>query len=260
MKKIGNTIYNSLKTSAKKLVIIFLIIITIVLAFFTFRYQKLIRENKQYKEALQATTSELDQTMQQFTIVKDRMGEEIALQDQIIMSQRNAIHSGLIKIKDMQDKNLKNLQTIARAEERISNLEKILMNYDPGTIVIDIPNANEREDTVQCLELPARFSYNDEWITISAIIHEHGVVIPENGLSIVNKPKFTFGKKNKHESRFRNFFSSPEKVMYYENKNPYATTEGISNIVIEDEKKLHQTNGFWAGTGAALVLLFTFII
>lgn len=225
-----------------------LFIIAFTIAIITISsYQK---ENKQLKQAYVNAEMGHVETV-------NRLGNTVAQQKQTIISQKAALESGLLKIETLEANNIKLLQSLVQVEEYASNLETIVAGWSDDTTIITAPEISDKDlqKNDKYLKLPASFLYDDPWLTLAGNVVEKGIEFEPNGVFIPSEPQITIGWQNKHESRFRNYFSRPQPVVVYENNNPYFHTTGMQNIVIDNPPKWYQRNITWFGLGVAISTL-----
>jgi len=247
MKKLKNTIdsFVSILRILALLFFMFVIIATVV------KLTNLKNENSQLINALQNKKVE-------FGIIVNSLGDTIAIQKQTIVSQKAAIESGLIDREELRANNIKHLQTIVKAEERITNLQQIIagwVNIDDN--IVENPDSIDLE---QYIKVPRAFSYKDEWMKIMGLVDKQGVIFSQNDIEIISKPSIIIGKRNKYDSRLINFFSTPDPVVIYKNENPYFQLISLENIVIQNPEKWYQKKITWFIFGAATLEILRQII
>ena len=146
---------------------------------------------------------------------------------------------------------MKLVQAQVALQERISNMTEIIANFDT-TAVIEYIEVEGEINTEKWLKLPAHFSYKSEWIDLGASVqYPEGLILQPGQLVVRSEPVITIGERNRYDSRIRNFFSQPDKVVLYENKNPHVQVVGMENVIIREQKKFYQRNWFWFTVGVA---------
>lgn len=215
----------------------------------------IILSSLSYISVLRNQNSNLSSTIvnlqNEFTQELNRKGDTIYIQRQTILTQRQAIETGLLENEELRANNIKLVQSQVRLEERISNLQTIIAGFDDHTTIEYIEVEGEI-DNEKWLKMPAYFSYTSEWINFRAAVqYPEGLILRPGDLSIISKPVITIGERNKYDSRIRNFFSTPDKVVIYQNENPHVEIVGMENIIIEQEKRFYQRWWFWTTIGVA---------
>lgn len=180
-----------------------------------------ILENNKLKQELSVIKSENQAFSEE--IIKD--GQKMVEQEQLIMSQKQAIDAGLIKIK-----NLKNVKSQVRVET-ITKVDSFFVAFEP-------------RDTIGAdSSLSKNFTYVDpkEWFRLSGVVTNSGVGISE--MSVRNKYHITIADKR------LGFFKAPKPSVVLINENPYTKTEKMNNLVIENKSPLYKRPWFWAAIG-----------
>lgn len=184
-----------------------------------------------------------------FTKTIDKYGNKIAEQDALIVSQSAAIEAGILEAHILKARNIKAVQSLTRANEKISNLERIIAGWVVSTDTVFI-----YEDIGECLPVPKHFEFSDDWLSLRGVVTMQGVIYNPGGISILNKPTFTIAYQNKYKYSFFNYFSKPTLTVFYENKNPYAQTQAMSNVIIREKQKWYQSG--WLKFGAGVITGF----
>ena len=168
-------------------------------------------------------------------------GEKIAEQDQIILSQNDAIAHNLIEIE-----NLKKINS----QVQIKTITKI------DSIFIPIIDTVERVvfDTtgLALLKLPTKFGLNSEWYSLYSTINTEGMLI--DSLSLYNKQTITFGLKS------NGFLKKPTPSLVVKNQNPYVNVNSLNNVVIRNDLRFYDKKGFWFGVGVGTGILIPAIL
>jgi len=180
----------------------------------------------------------------------NKLGDTIEVQNQTILSQKEAIASGLLKIEDLQANNIKYIQAYLRVKEKAKNLEELIASWEEEIDTIFI-----EKDGYDWLRLPAPFLYTDEWIQLNGFVQRIGVTFPPGGIKIYSEPTFTVGKQNRYNTKFMNFFTRPDPVVIYENKSPYFVTGEMENVIIEEDIPFYKKAWFWGAVGFSLGII-----
>lgn len=186
-------------------------------------------EKDKEKENLLNNLSALNLENQSFQTEIQKNKEKITSQDQIIITQKQAIDNGLIEIK-----RLKNI----KSKVRIVTKTKIDTLFIPYTKIV--------KDTIlleKGFKWKNYFDYVEPngWFALNGYASNLGVGIDslkiknDYSIYIADKKLNMFGK------------SKPEVILL--NKNPYTHTIQMNNVVIEVYKPFYKKNGFWASVG-----------
>ena len=180
----------------------------------------------------------------EFDSYRKDTGEQIATQRQVIVSQKQAIESGLLNIKQLRADSLKRVQTIVKLEGSIQLKDRIIasltdsLNKPPDVIVID---------STRYAEIPFTLRDSDEWFRLDIKVDVPHSTIRE--LYFKNDVSVFVGHKGTG-SWFKDIFTRPVAVVQYQNKNPYANLDAMYNVTVKNPPKFYQTNAFWAGVGS----------
>ena len=160
-------------------------------------------------------------------------GEKIISQDQIILSQKDAIEQGLLEIGRLKKiKSQVNIVTETRIDTFIVNHTDTIVEYFEGKAF---------------LKLPQTYNYFNQHLSFAAEISEYGLQV--NRISIMNTSTITIGYKN------NGLFKKRVPVVELINSNPYVNTNSVGNIVIEENKSLIVNPKVWGGIGLILGLI-----
>jgi hypothetical protein len=183
---------------------------------------KLKQENAVFKSENQVFTEE---------ILKD--GQKMAQQEQLIVTQKEAIEAGLIKIK-----NLKNVKSQVRVET-ITQIDSFFVAFEKKDSLSPV------SDSIN------KFSYKDskDWFTLSGAVTPSGVGITE--MSVRNKYHITIADKRV------GFFKAPKPSVVLVNENPYTRTEKMNNLVIDNKSPFYKRPWFWAAIGLGTGIYLT---
>ena len=173
--------------------------------------------------------SALNLENQTFKTEIQKNNEKLTSQDQIILTQKQAIDNGLIEIKKL--KNIK-------SKVRVVTKTQIDTVFIPYTKIV--------KDTTQLengFEWKNYFDYVEPkgWYSLSGYASNLGIGIDslriknDYSIYIADKKLNMFGK------------SKPEVILL--NKNPFTETIQMNNVVIKVYTPFYQKNGFWAGVG-----------
>ena len=166
---------------------------------------------------------------QSFKTEIQKNNDKLTSQDQIILTQKQAIDNGLIEINKI--KNIK-------SKVRIVTKTKIDTVFIPYTKIV-----NDTTELDKGFDYKNFFEYSEPkgWYSLSGYASNLGIGIDslrirnDYSIYIADKKLNLFGK------------SKPEVLLL--NKNPYTQTIQMNNVVIKVYTPFYQKNGFWAGVG-----------
>ena len=110
-------------------------------------------------------------------------GEKIAEQDQIILSQNDAIAFNLLQIEDLKK---------IKSQVTIRTITKIDSVYVP--IIDTVERIMFDGDGIAFLKLPTKFGIEDEWYSLYSTLNSKGMWI--DSLSLYNRQIVTLGLKS----------------------------------------------------------------
>lgn len=166
---------------------------------------------KNYKEQVK----KLDLKQTEFITMVDKQGLLISEQEQIILSQKDAIEMNLLEI---------------------DNLKKVNSQVSVVTqTIVDSVFIPFQSDTLK------NFGLYDKWYGLSGIVKNRGVKL--DSIYFNNDMKITIGyKKN-------GWFKKPSPIVKISNENPYSRVVNMQNVVIDNPTKWYEKKGFLIGVG-----------
>ena len=156
-------------------------------------------------------------------------GNRIVEQEQIILSQTDAINNNLLEIKRLKE---------IKSQVIINTITQIDSVFVP--FVMD-STTNDTLGLDNYIIIPKRFSLAEKWYSINGSINKTGLLI--DTLSFNNKLSLTIGNKS------QGIFKKPKPIVLVEYSNPYVSTTSMQNIVIKNELKFYDKKSFWFGIG-----------
>lgn len=187
-----------------------------------------INSNAQLTE-YKTQMNKFDSKEQKYLETINEEGKRIVEQEQIILSQKDAITNNLLEIEKL--KKLKArvvVNTITKIDSVFIPFVSDTTTFD--TLVID-----------NYIIVPKRFSLQQEWYSMDGSILKDGLLM--DNLSFNNELKITLGSKSE------GIFKSPKPVVLVEYSNPYVSTTGMQNVVIKNDLKFYDRKTFWLGVG-----------
>lgn len=180
------------------------------------------------KEILLSNIKSLDITNQKFKTELNKNNEKVTSQNQIILTQQQAIDNGLIEIK-----RLKKIKSKVRFVTN-TKIDSVFIPYN--RVVID-------SSSTEPIQFRNYFDYQEPkgWYSLSGYASNLGIGIDslrvknDYSIYIADKKLNIFGKSN------------PEVILL--NKNPYTEVIQMHNVVIKIDKPFYKKNAFWGGVG-----------
>ena len=157
----------------------------------------------------------LDLQQTEFITMVDKQGLLISEQEQIILSQKDAIEMNLLEIE---------------------NLKKVNSQVSVVTqTIVDSVFIPFQSDTLK------NFGLYDKWYGLSGIVENRGVKL--DSIYFNNDMRITIGyKKN-------GWFKKPSPIVKIKNENPYSRVVNMQNVVIDNPTKWYEKKGFLIGGG-----------
>lgn len=168
-------------------------------------------------------------------------GEKIAEQDQIILTQKDAIANNLLVIEDL--KKIKSQVTI----KTITKIDSIFV-----PIIDTVERIVFDGQGIAFLKLPTKFGVQEEWYSLYSTINDKGMWI--DSLSLYNRQIITLGLKS------NGFFKSPTPTVLVKNENPYVNVNSLKNVVIKNDMRFYDKKSFWYGLGVATGIIIPSLI
>lgn len=188
---------------------------TSLLLFIIFCFDRCERINELQK--LEAQITEARVRAEKFEVTINEQGQQIAVQEQIILSKNQALELGMQKMKGLT--NYKN-QVVIKTQTK----------YDTIFSPYDI-------DSTETLQGQVTFTYSEPWISFDGKLLDSGVAITD--LSIKNDYVLTIADKK------LGFFSKPLPVVTLLNKNPHTNTQAMTNMTIKQEQPFYKRPWVW---------------
>ena len=165
--------------------------------------------------------------------VIDKNGDKIIEQQQIILTQKDAIEQGLLQVEKL---------------KRVNSQTRVVTEVVLDTIVIThVDTMLKFVDGNSYLRLPQNYRFNDEFMSLDAKIDEVGLNL--DNISIQNENIVTIGYKR------YGLFKPLTPIVEVRNTNPYIVTQSVSNVVIEDKVDFLHDKKTWGFAGFVLGVL-----
>lgn len=181
--------------------------------------------------ALRNEVSKFHTTKQNFIQKLNEKNEIIVQQEQVILSQNDAISLNLLEID-----RLKKIKSQVRIKS-IIHIDSVFIPYnDTDTMYINNP----------CNFSQKNFSISNNYYSFSGKTKEDGVLL--DSVSFNNDMSITIAHKS------MGFFKKSKPIVEVVYKNPYIITTEMNNVIIQEQKKWYQKRGTWFGIGIGLGL------
>ena len=160
-------------------------------------------------------------------------GLKIISQEQIILSQKDAIKHNLLDIEGLKS---------------ITSQVKVVTNTVIDTILItNVDTVIQYIEGDAYLKLPKKYDISSDFIEINAIVDVNGLQL--NALKLKNKTTVSVGFKG------QGLFKPDLAIVELKHSNPYVVTTEVTNVVIKKDKKLLNDKKVWLGFGLILGLI-----
>lgn len=181
--------------------------------------------------AFQRDMSKFDISTQKFTQKLNENNQTIVQQEQVILSQKDAIALNLLEID-----RIKKIKSQVRIKSVI-DIDSVFIPYI--TTEIDTMYINN-----PCDFLEKKFALSNQYYSFSGITKKDGVLL--DSVSFNNDMSITIANKK------MGFLKKSKPIVEVVYKNPYIKTTKMNNVVIEENKKWYQKSGTWFGVGIGL--------
>jgi hypothetical protein len=159
-------------------------------------------------------------------------GTKIVEQEQIILTQSQAIDNNLLEIKRLKEVNA---EVVINT---ITEIDSVFVPFFADTINVDSIISVELDNYIK---VPKLFTLNDEWYSFGGQIQKSGLLL--DSLRFNNELTLTLGNKS------NGIFKKTTPMVLVEYSNPYVSTTGLQNIVIKNDLKWYDRKGILIGIG-----------
>ena len=167
--------------------------------------------------------SKLTLSNQSFSERIDKNGKKIIEQDQLILSQKDAIRNNLLALNGMKK---------VQSQVRIQSIFKVDSIYVPYTDTFIIEKTNYKS---------FGFALNNDKYSIVGKTQEGGILL--DSISFNNNLNVTIGNKS------QGFFRASKPIVQIQYENPYINTKSVQNIVVKNDIKWWDRKGTWLTLG-----------
>jgi len=200
------------------IVLLLIVILLLVCGYFNSR-----AELSDFKSQI----SKFELSEQKYLETIDENGKQIVEQEQIILSQKDAIANNLLEINKL--KEVKSKVVV----NTITKIDSVFVPY--------IVDSVDTTLSTNFISVPKRFSLSNEYYSFDGKINLNGLLI--DSLSFQNELSLTIGNKS------QGIFKKPKPIVLVEYSNPYVRTAKMQNIIIKNDLKFYDKKGFWFGLG-----------
>lgn len=222
-----------LKLDKKTLLIV---VLMIALALMVCGYSQSEAQLSQFKSQI----SKFELSEQKFLEIIDEKGKRVVEQEQVILSQSDAIDYNLLEIDRLKKVSA---QVIVNT---ITQIDSIFIPFVEDIVLEADTNGNDTLVGESFISVPQRFSLSDEWYSLSGVVKSNGLLM--DSISFNTEVKITIGDKSV------GLFRKPQPVILLEYDNPYVSTTGLQNIVIKNELKWYDKKTTWFSVGVGVGL------
>jgi len=222
-----------MKDYLHRTIILALLIVCVIL------FNRSCETQKKYERVASALTI-ADLNNQKFKSEINKQGEEIAVQNQLILSKDEALENNLLEIEELKKyKNIKSKTTF----ETITKTDTVF-----------VPFTKEISDTIQMPIPDGFFRYfkyqeKDNWYSFSGTVSDLGVTMYEMDI----KNKYSILIADKKLGLFRK--AQPEILLT--NENPYTSTISMNNVQVKYDVPFYKKEWFWFVLGSATTIYIT---
>lgn len=204
----------------KNITKLFLVCAIIALILLVWNSCSMRKELLLYKENI----SKLNIGEQVFFEKINKQGNRIAEQEQIILSQKDAIQNNMLTIKD-----LKNVQSQVKVRS-IFRIDSVFIPYLDTITMID-----------SITFIPRKFNLSNDFYSLSGKTQINSLLL--DSVSFSTGLDITIGSKK------MGLFKSPKPIVIIEYTNPYIVTTSLNNVIIKDQPKWYEKKSFWLSVG-----------
>jgi hypothetical protein len=193
----------------------------------------------------------------EFALTKNKLGQQVALQDQMILQKTRDIEKELLKNSTL---TRLNEQVKFEASAKIKNVMALYSGTGGKEVItihdtIRLPSGKDSITTTEAVRVGTKFKADtSQWYKIYGSIGEKGVKFD----SLSFKSAFTLNIGEKRVKGIKGWlFGKKEPKVELINPNPYTKVDVMKNIKLEDKK---WWNNGWIKFGAGVLIGGTIII
>ena len=154
---------------------------------------------------------------------------KLAEQDQVILTQKDAIRLGLLEIEN-----------IKKVKSKVKTITEIQID----SIIVRFTDTLKVSDTIYqkgIIKVPKRFLVAKDNYTLGGVIRTKDILF--DSLLIPNTVEITIGYKD------NGFLKKSTPIVEVTNSNPYLNIVDMNNVITKENKRFYQKPIFWAGVG-----------
>lgn len=186
-------------------------------------------ESRDFKEQM----SRFAKSELQYVEELDKNGDMLIEQEQIILTQKDAIAQGLLVIEGL---------------KKVKSQVVVVTNTVVDTFIVShIDTVVSVIDGFSYLKLPQEYSFSNDFVGFNAEVNTVGLRV--DNISILNESTITIGYVR------GGLFKPLKPVIQLKNTNPYILTSSVSNIVIKEKTDLLHDKRAWGVVGLFLGIL-----
>lgn len=168
-------------------------------------------------------------------------GTRIAEQEQLILTQKQAIQNDLLRIVELRKiKSQVNVKTITKIDSVFIPFDETWQNENQFDSVV-VHDTIYIDSSIASITLPKKFRLNNDWYNLGGEVRKQGIHL--DSLRLFNDLTISTGLQS------QGFFKRPKPMVIVDYQNPYVSTRNLSNISIKDKLKWYDRKGFWFGLG-----------
>lgn len=208
-------------------------LITYVLAFVVILLSFKVFSDRSEFNSFKNQISRFKKSELEYQEVVDKRGDKIIEQQQVILTQKDAIQQGVLEVDKL---------------KRVNSQTKIVTQVILDTIIIThVDTMLKFIDGNSYLKLPQSYKFNDEFMSLDATINQVGLSL--DNISIENENIITIGYKR------YGFLKPLTPIIEVRNSNPYIVTQNVGNVVIKEKTDILHDKKTWGMAGFVLGVL-----
>ena len=169
---------------------------------------------------------------QEFSETLKENNSKVLEQEQIILTQKQAIENNLLELKE-----LKKIKSQVKLVSKIQ-VDSVFIEFKDTLTEID-PYLPLNPDSL--IKVPKRFNLDHQFYSLNGVVVKKGILL--DSIQFNNSFSVTIGNKS------MGFFKSPKPIVNVDFENPYISTLSMQNIIIQNELKWYEKKPFYIGIG-----------
>ena len=177
----------------------------------------------------------LQTEVQTFKTISIGKNEVIVRQEQSITDLKTAVEAGLIDLKALKAKGVKDASLILDLQTENTRLKLEATYEKPPVIIHDTVYVNGNPVVSDYMKVPQPWKFDDQWTFIRGTVKTTGVTI--DSLKTYNQPNITMGWS-------RGFLKKSSPIITWSDQNPYSVVKDMSNVVIINNPPFYKKTWF----------------